>query len=187
MVSLASKERTYVIESLYQNRKSAIHNVTRLLQNTHLLKIFCGADNDSIRVKKDWNCFPVNVLDLQDLFVLWKLYNYSDCYQHCYQAIKEKLMLNNQEVNEEFQINEFLRNYTKPSLEFLINVFLDTRMKKNELCTLADYRKRPLHQDLINYSGQDSRCAVLIFELMAPKVGEQTRLLNYVLRNNEHI
>lgn len=172
VTSLASKDETFVVESLYGNRKSAIINISNLLQNPEVVKVFCGADNDLSRVKKDWNAFPVTVLDLQDLFVAWKMYNYSDCFLSCAYAIKEKQQQStpNSRPMNDFEINEFLRNYDKPSLEFLVRTVLNQPLNKNKLATFADYRRRPLHPDLIEYSGLDARYAFDIFECLSRKV-----------------
>lgn len=54
-------------------------------------------------------------------------------------------------------------------LEFLMRVF-GYEIRKNHLATAADWRKRPLHPDLVNYAGLDAFNTIGLFYKILQKV-----------------
>lgn len=183
MVSIATGKRTFVLDCITADaRQVVISQVSELLQAKDIIKIFCGSNNDLCRLKQEWECFPVNVIDLQDLFRQWKLQNNQDCYNSCEGKIKAKVFKEKRKRLSDWQANEYFHSYESPSLEFLSSVLLSHPMKKNKIATMADFRKRPLHTDLIEYAGMDAHVTMEVFKLLSMKVNLTKYKLHCILK-----
>ncbi len=174
VASIAVPGKTFVVDCLYEHRQGAQQQISATMQEEETLKVFCGGDQDVIQLKKDWDCFVLCFVDLQDMFNVWKNEKFDDCLSTCKDAIKFKLIEKKKKVTEE-STKEYLRAYAKPGLDFLMKVFLKTKdIIKDPIATQADFRKRPLHPDLIKYAANDATTTLLIFTELALKVIEQS-------------
>lgn len=89
--SLASPETTLVFDCLTDRRKNSPTMrdiISNLMESEESLKVMCGCQNDILRLKKDYNCFPRLVLDIQDLFIIWRNADINNCFQTCLPALK---------------------------------------------------------------------------------------------------
>lgn len=170
VTAISTPEETYVVDCLNENSKCAPNVIGRLLTNQDVLKVFCGGDQDMIRTKKEWNCFTVAFVDLQDMFRVWRRQDSFGCFNECREALRNRIPGSKCGSTVEAGLQAEFLTYNNPGLGFLMNVFLPGCMKKDPKATLADFRKRPLHPDLITYSANDATATLAIFTKVALKV-----------------
>ncbi|CAL8131055.1 unnamed protein product [Orchesella dallaii] len=165
VASLSNQVKSCVVDVLNNNRNHGRKWVGQVLESKSILKVFCGCDNDLIRLKKDWGCFPIGVVDIQDLFYIWKERCFDDCFSRC-KVIIHKELQRKLRKNDESACRKYLLDLQKPGLSFLMEVFAPHSASlgvKSPEATFADWRKRPIHPDLIKYAALDSFACIQIF------------------------
>jgi ribonuclease D len=177
VAALSSPLKTLIVDVLGADRKAILELLKEILESTKIIKIFHGGDNDWIRVKKDWRIFPRAVVDLQDLFVVWKVYDFANCSKSCEAAIIKHLK-DRKPVDEQSILKIFI-DMLNPGLDFLMEVFGITNDNKDKVATHADWRKRPIHEDLQNYVAKDSFYALYIFYKLMDMVRFNTHECSY--------
>ncbi|CAL8129943.1 unnamed protein product [Orchesella dallaii] len=171
VASVSSPTATLVVDCLLGNREFAKDWMSKMLTGKRTLKVFCGCANDIFRLQKDWSCFPFGILDLQDLFVIWRRGNLVDCTELCKSTVQKRLLERGQPILESAVIR-YLTSLDMPGLAFLMEVFFPTSpVSKNTIASYADWRKRPLHPGLVHYSAIDSYFTLRIFFALYEKVG----------------
>lgn len=143
------------------------------MQSPSYIKIFCGADNDILRMQRNWECYAVGVIDIQDMFNVWKLTKWDRCLSSCYETVKVRLSSKKKGtcVISRVEIEQWLKDYQKPGMDFLMDVLLKEKgVEKNKSITCADWRVRPLHLDMLRYAAMDSFYALKIFYILYAEV-----------------
>src|SRR5689334_22901806 len=94
------------------------------------------------------------VVDLQDLFVVWKQHQFDQAFNMCRETLRKNELKKKRPTDPAALLMRF-QEYDAPSLQFLLDVFyLD--LEKNENLTTSDWRQRPLSYDQILYSAIDA-------------------------------
>jgi hypothetical protein len=138
------------------------------------VKVFCGGDNDFLRLRKDWNVFPIGVVDVQIMWLEWKKRSRQECYASsklalkCLMIEKRALKKNRNPVTEE-DLQLYFGNMEKIGFNTLCQIFFPD-FQKSHLATLADWTFRPLHPGLIAYAADDSDYLWKLFHLLAKLV-----------------
>lgn len=163
VASVSSPTRTIVTDCLYDNREFAMSWLTKMLTGKRVLKILCGSDDAIFKLQKNWRCFGNGFVDLEDMFLVWKQNFPEECFNNCKNALILKLREKKRPATQEVCRNYF-EQLKKPDLKFLINTFfIDEKLQKHPAAVYADWTNRPLHNDLIIYSGSDSFFILKIF------------------------
>lgn len=114
ITSLSTPESNLVIDGLYRGYHTK-HQLKHLIESPDILKIFCGADNDIFRMQRNWQCYPVGLIDIQDMFVVFKETAFSKCLDMCRPAIKARLGEKSpKKVITDQDISLWLHDLTKP-------------------------------------------------------------------------
>lgn len=165
---------TYVIDCLYDARDKRVNRIKQLLEDPNYLKVFHGCSQDVLRLRKDWNCFPVACVDIQDMFCIWRNECPDEMLKTCLNPAIEHLHGRGKNITES-QAKEFLFNNDAMPLEFFGRCFpFNSKIfNKNKIASVADFRTRPLHQDLINYSAMDATATLYFFYELACMVSFQ--------------
>jgi ribonuclease D len=169
LASASTKGYNYVIDAIGTTRNSVVAKFGEVLTDTKILKVACGMDNDILRLQKDWSCFPTNVVDIQDMFLVWKQSNYEDCQRMSQQAIKFHFKEKGKSPSDE-ELTSYFSSLRNPGLDFLTFIFYGKSAKKDHAATFADWRKRPLHDQLFKYATFDSFYTRRLYFLLAAKV-----------------
>lgn len=153
---------------LYENRNVAANEVKTIMENPAITKAMCGCTGDVNRLKKDWGIFPVNVVDVQHLFNVWKEDSLEDCLQTCFQALQQR---RGRELTLE-EARQYLEHYSLAGLDFLYKVFHphEENAGKHKLATWGDWRTRPLHRELVIYAAKDAYMTLDVYFRLCERV-----------------
>lgn len=170
VASVSTPSTTLVVDCLNDNRKFAIKWMSKLLEGRRCLKVLHGCSNDIFRLRKDWQCFPNGVVDLQDLFVVWKNQSFSEALTVFWEPIKSRLLQKKSSVMDS-EIQQYLRDLNTPGLGILVEgLFPGSPIDKAGVKSFADWRHRPIHSDLLDYSAKDSFYTLRVFHSFFEKV-----------------
>lgn len=70
-----------------KGREEILPSLVDIMHSPQIIKAMCGIDNDVFRLRKELGCFPVGVVDLQAMFLVWKMDSLHDCYETCRLAL----------------------------------------------------------------------------------------------------
>lgn len=140
----------------------------QLMETTAVIKVTCGCQNDILRMRRDWDCFPFLVVDLQDMYCRWMMAGGEDFFETCKAAARDYRIAKRKETSV-FALRTFLKEYTSPSLKFLMQVF-EIDDAKDDSMTVSDWRLRPLSKGQMRYAGKDSFYALQLFYRLYEKV-----------------
>lgn len=160
VAAVSSPNSTLVIDCLYENREFAIQTVKTMMESRKVIKVLCGCCNDVFRLQKDFKCFAKAVVDVQDMFQIWKTMDFENCLRICRSTISKRLQ--NKDRFKTGGEQQYLRDLQAPGLDFLMEIF-DEKITKNKIATVADYRVRPLPDDLVQYTASDSYYTLKVF------------------------
>lgn len=121
------------------------------------------------RMRRDFECFPYLVLDIQDLFVAWKQMDPESCFNSCYTAIKS-MAVEKKRATDVDALYDWFKGYDTPSLQFLFKAF-GIPEEKDKKMTMSDWTK-PLSQRQIEYVGKDAYYLLEVFYRMYALVSE---------------
>lgn len=97
------------------------------------------------------------------MFCVWRNQNPEDCFRVCLQPIRKRLV-EKKKGSTDVACRQQMNTINNPGLEFLMEVFfLSDNVTKDKSATMADWRKRPLHPTLIQYSAIDSFYTLKVF------------------------
>lgn len=134
-----------------------------MCENPAILKVTCGGNNDLLRLRKDFHCFALLVIDIQDLFCIWRDSEFSSCFSVCQAALRNRTIQKQKNADVSSQALKLkLQQYDAPALDFLISVFRFPADKK-KCYTMSDWTQRPLTKEQIEYAGKDSYYTLAIF------------------------
>lgn len=174
MGSVSSPTTTLVVDTLFANREFSRSWMTKMLTGKRVLKVFLGLNDVSYRLRKDWGVFVNGAVDLQSMFQQWKKESIHDVYKQCAPAVKNRL-LSRGKVATEDACMQYLKNLQDPTLEFFIEtLYPDERRTTSEVENLADYRRRPLHPDLVQNAAMKSYIILKTFFSIYSKVDTRT-------------
>jgi len=145
------------------------------MQDPEIIKAFCGGDNDFLRMRKDWNVFPLATVDVQQMWLNWKISNQEECFEASRTAIKILMVEKRgkkktpQLEPSEFEIREYFHSMEKIGFATLCQIF-SPHFRKSGFATLADWTVRPLHPNLLKYAAEDSSYLWKLFYLLLNKV-----------------
>lgn len=170
--SVSTPESNYVVDLLYESRELAIKSFRQILEDPLIAKISCGCSNDLTRLRKDWGIFPIGIIDVQELFGVFKMDSPEACFRTCLPTITNKLK---EPKNKHLSQKELFQRLTQqPGIEFLISVFFEDlppmENPKDKKATVADWSIRPLDSFLQAYAAGDSHYALKLFYVLADLV-----------------
>lgn len=132
----------------------------------------CGFRGDSDRMKKDFQCFPLQIVDIQDMFTIWRKADPQKCFEKSTDALKWQIKKNPKSkhviLTKEIMW-DYLMKYDTPSLEFLLKVF-NIQDLKDSASTNSDWRMRDLPFRMMIYAAKDSYYNLYIYKALMEKV-----------------
>lgn len=171
MAILSGPINTILIDCLNDHRHEQVTvkgTLKKLMESNNVIKVMCGCGNDIGRLKKDYNCFPIMVVDIQHMFSIWKTKSFEDCYQATRGVMQERAIEKRKDASQQ-SLRKYLNDYDAPGLDFLMKVFNCPNVKDKSV-TCADWRKRPLSLIQRNYAAMDGHYTFHIFYKLYGKV-----------------
>lgn len=123
-------------------------------------------------MKKDFQANPVQCVDLQDLYVIWRQADPTDCFNTSLTALQHQVYKkkgNEQNSKNMNYLKSYLATYDTPSLGFLMEVFKINDVKDSG-STNTDWRKRDLPQRMKIYAAKDAYYNLYIYQKLLQKV-----------------
>lgn len=163
IASIASFNNTFVIDCTKdedQDLVTVASVIKEMAESTDVLKIMCGCQNDVFRMRRDFECYPFLLVDVQDLFVEWKRSDIDDCFNVCYNVIKSIAVEKKRSTSTD-ALFQWFQEYNTPSLDFLMQA-LGIPDRKDKTLTMTDWTK-PLSERQLNYAAKDTFYLLEIF------------------------
>lgn len=105
------------------------------------------------------------------MYYRWKVLKPEECFATVSAAIKRLLDSKSTKNWSPAEVRNYFNGYDKPSLSFLIDFVCPGKGNhKFSFATYADFRKRPLHPELVDYAGFDAYYALRAFGFLSLKV-----------------
>lgn len=161
--SVSSPYNTLVVDTLFNNRDYARSWMTKMLTGKRTLKVFLGVNNDVFRLRKEWNVFPYGVVDIHSMFLQWKESNIMDVYEQCLPTVKKQRFSRGKD-DTDVACKLYLDQLCDPRLDFFVEtLFADEMIPKNPLASMADFRHRPVHKELVSHTAQKTFMTLKVF------------------------